>query len=78
MYNSISYHVIKKVLINFAFTIFVFTSTGLTRTMDLPPSPNLIGSGSRAMGMGGSFISIADDATAASWNPGGLIQHRFL
>jgi hypothetical protein len=27
--------------------------------------------------MGGSFISIADDATSASWNPGGLIQLDF-
>lgn len=26
------------------------------------------------MGMGGAFIAVADDATAASWNPGGLIQ----
>ncbi|MCX5900845.1 MAG: hypothetical protein NTX06_08955, partial [Proteobacteria bacterium] len=24
--------------------------------------------------MGGAFIAIADDATAASWNPGGLMQ----
>ncbi len=24
--------------------------------------------------MGGAFIGVADDATAASWNPGGLIQ----
>jgi long-subunit fatty acid transport protein len=24
--------------------------------------------------MGGAFIAIADDATAASWNPGGLVQ----
>jgi long-subunit fatty acid transport protein len=24
--------------------------------------------------MGGAFIAVADDATAASWNPGGLIQ----
>ncbi len=31
-----------------------------------------IGSGSRAMGMGGAFIAVADDATAASWNPAGL------
>ncbi|SLM29356.1 conserved hypothetical protein [Desulfamplus magnetovallimortis] len=37
-------------------------------------SPNPVGSGARAMGMGGAFISIADDATAASWNPAGLIQ----
>ena len=24
--------------------------------------------------MGGAFIAVADDATAASWNPAGLIQ----
>jgi len=33
-----------------------------------------VGSGARAIGMGGAFIGIADDATAASWNPGGLVQ----
>lgn len=31
-----------------------------------------IGSGARALAMGGAFIAIADDATAASWNPAGL------
>ncbi len=34
----------------------------------------IVGSGARAFGMGGTFIAIADDATAASWNPGGLGQ----
>ena len=33
-----------------------------------------MGSGARAMGMAGAFIAIADDATAASWNPAGLIR----
>ncbi len=37
-------------------------------------SPNPVGSGARAVGMGGAFIAVADDATAASWNPAGLIQ----
>lgn len=37
-------------------------------------SPNVVGSGARALGMGGAFIGVADDATAASWNPGGLTQ----
>ena len=37
-------------------------------------SPNPVGSGARAMGMGGAFIAVADDATAASWNPAGLTQ----
>ncbi len=44
--------------------------------IDLPSSFNPVGSGARALGMGGAFISIADDATAASWNPAGLIQLR--
>jgi long-subunit fatty acid transport protein len=35
---------------------------------------NPVGSGARAMGMGGAFIAVADDATASSWNPAGLIQ----
>lgn len=32
------------------------------------------GSGARALGLGGAFTAVADDATAASWNPAGLIQ----
>ncbi len=32
-----------------------------------------IGSGARAWGMGGAFVAVADDATAASWNPAGLV-----
>jgi long-subunit fatty acid transport protein len=42
--------------------------------INIPSSPNPVGSGARALGMGGAFIAVADDATAASWNPGGLIQ----
>jgi long-subunit fatty acid transport protein len=41
--------------------------------MRIRSSPNPVGSGARALGMGGSFIAIADDATAASWNPAALI-----
>ncbi len=37
-------------------------------------TPNPVGSGARALGMGGAFIAVADDATAASWNPGGLTE----
>lgn len=33
-----------------------------------------LGSGARALGMGNAFTSIADDATAAWWNPAGLAQ----
>ncbi len=37
-----------------------------------PPTP--VGSGARAMGVGGAFIAVADDGTAANWNPAALIQ----
>jgi long-subunit fatty acid transport protein len=43
-----------------------------------PPSifsaPVPVGAGARALGVGGAFTAVADDATAASWNPAGLIQ----
>src|SRR5690349_19445035 len=31
-----------------------------------------VGAGARALGMGGAFLAVADDATAAYWNPAGL------
>ena len=46
----------------------------LFQQVGVSSSPNPVGSGARAVGMGGAFIAIADDATAASWNPAGLIQ----
>ena len=44
--------------------------------IDLPSSFNPVGSGARALGMGGAFIAVANDATAASWNHGGLFQRN--
>ncbi|KGJ99063.1 OmpP1/FadL family transporter [Thalassotalea sp. ND16A] len=44
--------------------------------IEVPSSFNPVGSGARALGQGGSFIAVADDATAASWNPGALTQLR--
>jgi len=66
-----------RLLIYAALILLLSTPTwaaSLTQTVDISSSPNPVGSGARAMGMGGAFIGVADDATAASWNPGGLIQ----
>lgn len=35
-----------------------------------------LGLGARALGMGGAFVGVADDATAGFWNPAGLVQIR--
>jgi long-subunit fatty acid transport protein len=51
----------------------VFPASGVAE-FEIPSSFNPVGSGARAIGMGGAFIAAADDATAASWNPGGLIR----
>lgn len=37
---------------------------------------NLNGNGSKAVGMGGAFVGLADDFSAAYWNPAGLIQMK--
>jgi long-subunit fatty acid transport protein len=36
------------------------------------PSFSILGAGARAAGMGGAFTAVADDASAASFNPAGL------
>ena len=62
----------------FAVTLFCtieqLQSATLFQEVGIASSPNPVGSGARALGMGGAFIAVADDSTAASWNPAGLIQ----
>jgi len=67
---------IRKCLLPAAvvFLLLFMTSSVSGQEIEFASSPNPVGSGARALGMGGAFIAIADDATAASWNPGGLIQ----
>ncbi len=56
--------------------ILVLLTTKPVSAQDIPIKsiPLPMGSGARALGQGGAFIAVADDATAASWNPAGLIQ----
>jgi len=73
-------HTSRVVIIVFATTLILWGANGhlqaatIFQNMGVASSPNPVGSGARANGMGGAFIGIADDATAASWNPAGLIQ----
>ncbi|ETX07164.1 MAG: hypothetical protein ETSY2_12810 [Candidatus Entotheonella gemina] len=46
----------------------------LPRALNFATSPTPVGSGARAQGQAVAFIAVADDATAASHNPGGLVQ----
>jgi len=64
------------IIILSALLITLTGQSGLGIAVEIPSSFNPVGSGARAIGMGGAFIAVADDATAASWNPGGLIQLR--
>jgi long-subunit fatty acid transport protein len=42
--------------------------------VDFGFQPVALGAGARALGMGGAFSAVADDATAVTWNPAGLTQ----
>ncbi len=57
-----------------ACSVLSLAGTVYGQEIEFASSPNPVGSGARALGMGGAFIAIADDATAASWNPAGLVQ----
>lgn len=62
----------------FALIIMLLSRTsfaqGTTVSSPINANPLPVGSGARALGQGGAFIAVADDATASSWNPGGLAQ----
>ena len=57
----------KFIVVAYFFLIELGHFTGLAQNLNL----NMTGPGTRAMGMGGAFIGVADDATAIHWNPAG-------
>lgn len=56
--------------------VWISVARGQTGRFDvaISSSPSPVGAGARATGVGSAFIALADDATAASWNPAGLVQ----
>ena len=52
----------------------LWPATTGAQDLETPVSPTPVGSGARAAGMADAFVAVADDATAASWNPAGLVQ----
>jgi len=69
----------KIILLGFSYLVilFIYSSPVYSLTIqkiEIPSTLNPVGSGARAFGMGGAYIAIADDATAASWNPAALIN----
>jgi long-chain fatty acid transport protein len=54
------------------FPLPVAAQTPVVQAFTALPLP--VGSGARALGQGGAFTAVADDATAAVWNPAGLAQ----
>jgi len=70
----IFYHFqLKKMLILYICIIFLFSINITYGEFDIPSTWCIVGSGARAIGTN-AFLASADDATAASWNPGGLVQ----
>jgi len=64
-----------KYLIRLFIVVFVLGLCGeVSAQLNFSVSPTPVGSGARAAGMADAFVAIADDATAASWNPAGLVQ----
>ncbi len=73
--NRMGVNVQEYFIILFLFMMLCFLCPiSALAQIEISSSPNPVGSGARALGMGGAFIGVADDATAASWNPGGLVQ----
>lgn len=52
----------------------LFVAGPAVAQLNFSVSPTPVGSGARAAGMSDAFVAVADDATAASWNPAGLVQ----
>jgi hypothetical protein len=65
----------SRFLIAVAVTVGVLSYAFVASCATPSAAPFLrMGVGARALGMGGAFTAVADDATAAYWNPSGLVK----
>ncbi|MEW6095630.1 MAG: PorV/PorQ family protein [bacterium] len=66
----------KQLLITFIIIFICLPVSGYSETGDAGQAARYlrIGVGARALGIGGAFVSICDDASATYWNPAGLTQ----
>lgn len=67
MKNNFRFLFMKRILLIFSI-LLVITNVDAQKEFDLQ------GKGARAAGMGYAFTAIADDATAITWNPAGIVQ----
>jgi hypothetical protein len=65
---------LKNRMIKYCTVILLLSSwsNSISLAQNFKPNYHFAGSGARAEGLGGAFISVADDATALFWNPAGL------
>lgn len=66
-----SQHIQKLIVVTLTCVGMLFAST---LHAALPASFTSLGNSARATGLGGAFVALADDVTAAYWNPAGLTQ----
>lgn len=64
----------KKILIAVFLLVFPLTAHSVTKVGTTAANFLKIGVGARAIGMGGAYVSMADDATAMYWNPAGIAR----
>ncbi len=59
-------------LLLFLSPVFLYGQFGVSKVGTTAAQFLKIGVGARAVGMGGAFVAVADDATAIYWNPAGI------
>jgi hypothetical protein len=72
-YTAVLFHFMKRLLFLMSL-VFMVAAVKAQSIYDYDFDLDLYGKGARAAGMAYAFNAVADDATALSWNPAGIIQ----